>query len=90
MGDDKASVTRQDQAHVATWGGQSPSVARSLSPSEGAQIIAIARALPNDWCVTIEPPYGQLSIGPLLGRRRYHRALVASPAFGRITRDSSV
>jgi hypothetical protein len=68
----------------------SPSVARSLSDLEARDLISIAKGLPADWVVTVEPPYGQLSIGPLVGRRRFHRSWVASPSWGRLRRDDSV
>lgn len=57
---------------------------------DAAEIIAIARAIPDDWCVMIEPPYGQVSIGPLAGRKRFHRCWVASKHLGRITRDDGL
>jgi len=37
--------------------------------------------------VQLVPPYGQLSIGPLADRRRYHRCWIGSAALGRLARD---
>lgn len=68
----------------------SPSVARALSDLETADVIAIARALPLDWQVAIEPPFGQVSISPRQGARRFHRCIVASRSIGRITRDNAL
>ena len=67
----------------------SPSVARALSVFEVEQLRATVGSLPPDWCLQIEPPYGQLSMGPLAGRRRYHRAWIASGAYNRIAHEDA-
>jgi hypothetical protein len=41
-----------------------PSAARVLKPVEAAELGATAVNLPPGWTVTIEPPYGQLSLCP--------------------------
>jgi len=87
---DVIAADEKIKPNVATKGRASPSVARSLSVLEQRDLAAIARALPLTWCVVVEPPSGQLSIGPLSGRRRYHRAWVASLAAGRIVHDSAL
>jgi len=43
--------------------------------------------LPEGWCLALEPPYGQLSIGPLVGRRRYHRGWLAVSGVDRLMHD---
>jgi hypothetical protein len=45
---------------------------------------AIARALPDTWCVLIEPPHGQLRVLPLVDAPRHHRMFVASARWGAI------
>jgi hypothetical protein len=73
---------------AATRGRHSPSVARSLSALEAADLAWIATALPPDWVVTVEPPFGQLAISPANERRRHHRCWVASPRNRTIFRDA--
>jgi hypothetical protein len=68
----------------------SPSVARSLSTSEAADLAAIAKALPLEWCVLIEPPFGQLAIMPIREAGHYHRCHVASASWGAIRRASGL
>lgn len=61
-------------------GESSPSVARSLSPEDVADLVAIAKALPPGWALTVNPPYGQLCFAPVAGRRWYHRQHAVSSA----------
>ena len=76
---------------MATQEGQrNPSVARRLSASEAADLAAIALALPDSWCVWVEPPYGQLAFGPRATRPRYHRAWVAFGSERVITRSTGL
>lgn len=56
-------------------------------PFEAEQLATTACALPDSWCVVIEPPFGQLALTPLAERRIYHRAHVASVALRRIFHD---
>jgi len=72
------------------WGGNSPSVARSLSAPERDDLAALALSLPASWVVVVEPPYGQLAITPSKERRRYHRAWVASGERRRIFHDNGI
>lgn len=67
--------------------GSVPSVARGLQKSESDQLIAIAKGLPETWCVQILPPYGQLAIGPLADRQLYVRTHTASLAWRAIRRE---
>lgn len=67
-----------------------PSVARALTGSEADQIIATARAIPLSWVLTIEPPYGQLSLSPIAERPVRHRCFIASPSWGSIRRDNGL
>ncbi len=78
------------QPNVASRGESSPSVARALSDLEKECLAAIALALPASWVVTVEPPYGQLSITPVAERHRFHRCWVASGSQRRIYRDDAV
>lgn len=71
----------------ATGSGDFPSVARTLGSEEVKSLAALALALPHGWVVVVEPPYGQLAITPRVGRRRFHRAWVASGDGRRIYRD---
>lgn len=75
---------------MATEGRDSPSVARALSDLEKECLAAIALALPASWVVTVEPPYGQVSITPVAERNRFHRCWVASGAQRRIFRDDAL
>lgn len=78
------------QPTVASRGEPSPSVARALSDLEAECLAAIALALPASWVVTVEPPYGQLSITPVAERHRFHRCWVASGSQRRIYRDEAL
>jgi len=73
---------------VATeWGRQSSSAARSLSPSEGVDLATIAQALPDDWCVQLVPPHGQVAIGPYASRYRFVRCWLGARAVGCVHRE---
>lgn len=89
-GDDKVTVRRQDRAHMATVGRDSPSVARALSDLERECLAAIALSLPASWVVTIEPPHGQVAITPVAERHRFHRCWVASGSQRRVFRDDAL
>jgi hypothetical protein len=67
----------------------SPSAARSLSALEATDLAAVALSLPDSWCVALEPPYGQMAIGPLAGRRRFHRCHIAASKWGAVRRDTA-
>ena len=67
-----------------------PSAARFLKAYEIGDLAAIARALPEDWCVQVEPPYGQLVIRPLSGRSTHHRCWTAARRWGAIRRESGL
>jgi hypothetical protein len=82
------SAELQNQDHMGTSGKRCPSVARSLSDSERIDLAASASALPDDWVVVIEPPYGQLAITPRKGSMRFHRSWVAHGASSRIFHDN--
>ena len=73
------------KTNVATWGEQSPSVARPLSASEAAELAATALALPESWVLTIEPSWGQLSIHPRAEARYRGMVWVADPVTRRIS-----
>jgi len=45
-------------------GGHRPRAARAFSLCELEAIVSVAEALPEHWCVSIEPYSGQVSIGP--------------------------
>lgn len=90
LGDAHNTVARQDQAHMATVGEHSPSVARALSDLEAECLAAIALALPSSWVVVVEPPFGQISITPVQERHRFHRTWVASGSQRRIYRDDGL
>ena len=49
---------------VAAGKGTVPSAARRLTRSEASELGETAKALPDGWLVTVEAPYGQLSIAP--------------------------
>jgi hypothetical protein len=66
----------------------SPSVARSLEPSEAADIAAVAKGLPPTWCVQLLPPHGQMAIVPLASRVRSPRIWTAAPAWGVIRHEA--
>jgi hypothetical protein len=89
-GDAGIVICGQDQAHMATSGRHSPSVARALSDLEREALAAIALALPASWVVTVEPPHGQVSISPVMERNRFHRCWVASGSQRRIYRDDAL
>lgn len=67
-----------------------PSAARALSVTEAAEIIATARTIPLSWVLTVEPPYGQLSLSPIAERPVRHRCFIASPSWGSIRRDNGL
>lgn len=75
---------------VANPGKPSPSAARTLSSSEVYDLQTVAAALPSGWVVTLQPPYGQLTIEPAVGRRRFHRCWVGSIDLRRLFRDSGL
>lgn len=78
------------QPKVASRGETVPSVARLLSDLEAESLAAIALSLPASWVVTVEPPYGQLSMTPVAERHRFHRCWVASGSQRRIYRDDGL
>ncbi len=78
------------QPNVGVRGEASPSVARALSDLEKECLAAIALAIPASWVVTVEPPFGQLSIAPVTERHRFHRCWVASGSQRRIYRDDAL
>lgn len=88
MGDALARNEAKIETNVARRGETSPSVARALSELESECLAAIALALPSSWVVSVEPPFGQISITPVEGRKRFHRSWVASGSQRRIYRDN--
>jgi hypothetical protein len=75
------------QDNVAVREAASASVASALSDLEREALAAIALAIPASWVVTLEPPFGQVSISPVSERHRFHRCWVASGSQRRIYRD---
>lgn len=59
----------------------------NLALQERLDLGAIAAALPDDWVVQLEPPYGQLSIGPAANRVRYTRCWIGIPALRVLRRE---
>lgn len=53
------------------------SAASVLQPEEVADLIAIARELPDGWVVQITPPHGQLVMLPRHYAHAFHRCVVA-------------
>jgi len=88
LGDAYARFRSKLKGTTGTTADTSPSVARPLSENETGDLIELALALPADWCVQILPPYGQVSIGPLHGRRRVHRGWLVSGSYRRVVHDS--
>jgi hypothetical protein len=66
------------------------SVASVLRAGEVADLVAIALSLPEDWCVQVLPPHGQLSVTPLTTRRTHHRCWTAARRWGAIRRESGI
>lgn len=87
MGVPKGGVRHENQGVAPPSDSRVPSVARGLHALEADALKAIALALPETWCVVVEPPYGQLAITPIAERRRFLRAWLASSAWGKITRE---
>ena len=75
---------------MQTPGKGATSVASVLKVSEVADLVATAKALPEDWCVQVLPPYGQLWIGPLSLRSTHHRCWTAAKRWGAIRRESGL
>lgn len=90
LGDAEVCGHRKDLAHMGSPGRDSPSVARALSDLEKECLAAIALSLPASWVVTVEPPYGQVSITPVAERHRFHRCWVASGSQRRIFREDAL
>lgn len=74
---DTRSVPFQTQGVAATGGRLSPSVARSLDAGEAADLVELARALPDGWVVMVTPPHGQLVMLPRRYAHAHHRCYVA-------------
>lgn len=89
-GDARFAIRTKIKPVATNRGKDSSSAARSLSALEASDLVATAAGLPESWGVRIEPPYGQLAILPLSGRRRYHRAWIAARRYGRIARDDAL
>lgn len=85
-----ASFRHKIKDNVAVGEATSASVASALSDLEKECLAAIALALPASWVVVVEPPYGQLSITPVLERNRFHRCWVASGSQRRIYREDAL
>lgn len=62
---------------AATRGRLSPSVARSLKPSEALELAATAQGLPDGWIVQVTPPHGQLVMLPRRYAFAHHRCWVS-------------
>jgi len=88
MKDSPNGVTLKGVA--ATPGNGRPSAARALKPFEVAELVAIARGLPETWCVQILPPEGQLAIVPVAGRRSHHRCFSASRHWGAVIHENGI
>jgi len=63
-----------------TWESAVSPAGRGLQAREASDLATLAKALPESWAVQLEPPYGQVSIGPFEERRRYVRCWVAARA----------